>query len=126
MQCGSKKFPCCGMVICGFGKVDEFKTKEKMRNEFGVGRDACILEHKQEQLACGHTGCNFRRKGCFTFKKTAGKANERAKVEKYQQVVKTLMGQVSSKSLKHLLSSWLQNPEGKFVATPNRKRARGD
>ena len=138
----SKVLPCCGMVVCGSGNVDNFKTAAAMRKD--ASRDACIWSHRQAltscAFACGHQGCNFRPEGCFTCASDQTGKEEAAAVETDKALVAKLLaggsqlitggnilapaaGDVKSKSLAAALQAWLSDPSDAGRAS---KRQRGE
>lgn len=80
------------MTICGIGNKDLYETKEEMRKDYDVKRDACIWEHNvsNKKLPCGHVGCNFH-EGCYTCKMKKAMQAEDDDIEMDKVLVKELL-----------------------------------
>ncbi|CAB9527027.1 expressed unknown protein [Seminavis robusta] len=114
--CESKFHECCGLVICGSGNVENFKSKEEMRKEDGVEHDACIWDHVKKKLDCGHIGCNYNKEyTCRTCSVKKAKKNETAAIQKDRLWVEDLLKKSGPKSraLSAYLQEFLKDPEQK-------------
>ena len=101
------------MVICGSGKKDDYESKEAMRKEYGVERDACIWDHVTKDLDCGHKGCNFYKEGCYSCNMIKKTKEEGKKITKDMALAEDMLEKASSDELKDCLRGFLSDPRSK-------------